>query len=334
MELKTISEVSKAFRISTRTLRYYEQIGLINSSKKEGYAYRVYDENSISSLQQIILLRKLRISLKHIKAILGNNELTAAIEIFEKNIKELNDEINALSTIKEILNIFIEKLQENGKVHLKFNLLKEDSILKIIDSLSLQKNSFKEEKSMEDLNKASENLSILKNVRIIHLPPCTVAASHYIGENPEDNAGKQLEKFLRDSKLYEIKPDARVFGFNHPNPSPEKATYGYELWVTIPEDMEVQAPLEKKHFDGGMYAAHTIVFPNFHEWEWLANWVNVNNSKYESNSIVDENGQCGECMGGLLEEHMNYVYYANLNWPESDDHQLDLLYPVKLKENK
>jgi Bacterial transcription activator, effector binding domain. len=212
-------------------------------------------------------------------------------------------------------------------------LLKEDSILKIIDSLSLQKNSFKEEKSMEDLNKASENLSILKNVRIIHLPPCTVAASHYIGENPEDNAGKQLEKFLRDSKLYEIKSDARVFGFNHPNPSAEKATYGYELWVTIPEDMEVQAPLEKKHFDGGLYASHTIVFPNFHEWEWLANWVNVNNSKYESNSIVDENGQCGECMGGLLEEHMNYVYYANLNWPESDEHQLDLLYPVKLKEN-
>lgn len=334
MELKTISEVSKTFSISTRTLRYYEQIGLIKSSKKEGYAYRVYDENSISSLQQIIILRKLRIPLKQIKDILGNHEIVDAIEIFKKNVGELNDEINALSTIKEILNIFIEKLQENGKVQLKFNLLKDDSILKIIDSLSLQKNNFKEEKSMEDLNKASENLSILKNVRIIHLPPCTVAASHYIGENPEDNAGKQLEKFLKDSNLYKIKPDARVFGFNHPNPSPEKETYGYELWVTIPEDMEVSAPLEKKHFAGGMYAAHTIVFPNFHEWEWLANWVNVNNSKYESNSIVDEKGQCEECMGGLLEEHMNYVYYANLNWPESDEHQLDLLYPIKLKENK
>ena len=114
MELKTISEVSKTFSISTRTLRYYEQIGLITSSKKEGYAYRVYDENSISSLQQIIILRKLRIPLKQIKDILTNHEAIIAIEIFKKNLSELNDEITALATIKEILNILIEKLKKNG----------------------------------------------------------------------------------------------------------------------------------------------------------------------------------------------------------------------------
>lgn len=334
MELKTISEVSKTFSISTRTLRYYEQIGLISSTKKEGYAYRVFDESSILSLQQIIILRKLRISLKQIKDILSNQEAVIAIEIFKKNLSELNEEITALATIKEILNILIEKLQKNGSVKLKFNLLNDNSILNIINSLSLQKSNLREEKSMEDLNRASESLSTLKNVRIIHLPPCTVAASHYIGENPEDNAGKQLEKFLKDSNLYKIKPDARVFGFNYPNPSSENSVYGYELWVTIPEDMEVIPSLEKKHFNGGLYAAHSIVFPNFHEWEWLGNWVNIDNLKYESNSIVDENGKCGECMGGLLEEHINYVYHANLNWTESDEHQLDLLYPVKLKENK
>jgi len=35
MELQTISEVSKQFNISTRTLRYYEQIGLLQSTKKK-----------------------------------------------------------------------------------------------------------------------------------------------------------------------------------------------------------------------------------------------------------------------------------------------------------
>ncbi|WMT40900.1 MerR family DNA-binding transcriptional regulator [Paenibacillus sp. D2_2] len=34
MELHTISEVSKIYQISTRTLRYYEQIGLLQSVKK------------------------------------------------------------------------------------------------------------------------------------------------------------------------------------------------------------------------------------------------------------------------------------------------------------
>lgn len=40
MEIQTISQVSKSFNISTRTLRYYEQIGLIKSEKINDYAYR------------------------------------------------------------------------------------------------------------------------------------------------------------------------------------------------------------------------------------------------------------------------------------------------------
>ena len=183
---------------------------------------------------------------------------------------------------------------------------------------------------MENLNKATKQLQSLKNVRIVHLPGSTVASSHYFGENPEDNALKQLKKFLEESHLYEIKPDARIFGFNQPNPSREGANYGYEFWVTIPEDMDVPEPLVKKRFEGGLYAAHTITLGNFNEWEWLSNWVNIDNPKYESD-MLDDNG---EAMGGLLEEHLNYVYYSNHNWPESYEHQLDLLFPIKLKEKE
>ncbi|WP_353097262.1 effector binding domain-containing protein [Tissierella praeacuta] len=330
MELKTISQVSNAFKVSTRTLRYYEEIGLLVSFKKEGYAYRSYDEDAILRLQQIVILRKLRIPLKQIGDILDNEDAVQAIEIFKQNLTDLEDEITALSTIKVILNRLIEILQKKTNLKLKLGILSDDYILDAIESLSLQKISFKEEKSMEDLNKAVQNLSTLKNVRIIHLPPFTVASSHYIGENPEENAGKQLEEFLKISNLYGIKSDARVFGFNHPCPTKDRSDYGYELWVTIPEDILVPTPLKKKYFRGGLYAAHMITLGNFHEWEWLLNWVTVNNPKYEANYSDDG----GECMGGLLEEHLNYVYHYNLNWPESDEYQLDLLCPIKLKEQK
>ena len=63
MKLLTISEVSKNFDISTRTLRYYEKIGLLPSLRVDDYAYRVYDETLVARLQQIIILRKLRIPL-------------------------------------------------------------------------------------------------------------------------------------------------------------------------------------------------------------------------------------------------------------------------------
>ena len=64
MTLQPISKVSKIYGVSTRTLRYYEQLGLIKSSKLPDYAYRAYDEEAISRLRQILVLRKLRIPLK------------------------------------------------------------------------------------------------------------------------------------------------------------------------------------------------------------------------------------------------------------------------------
>lgn len=328
MELVTISEVSKNFNVSTRTLRYYEQIGLLKSSKMEGYAYRVYNEEAVLRLQQIIILRKLLIPLKEIAVILKDESSISAIEVFKKNISELSDKIESLEMVRKVLNSLILELEKRQHVKVQLNLLKSASILSIVNSLPMLNFNFKEEKSMEDLNKAAKKLERLTDVRIIHLPEYTVAASHYVGENPEDNAGAQLEKFLKESNLYKVKPDARVFGFNHPNPSNDRPVYGYELWVTIPDDMEVPAPLEKKHFKGGLYAAHMITLGNFHEWQWLVDWVTVSNDKYEEDTLNDN----GEVMSGLLEEHLNYVYHSSLNWPESDEHQLDLLFPVKLKK--
>ena len=90
--------------------------------------------------------------------------------------------------------------------------------------------------------------------------------------------------------------------------------------------MEVSAPLTKKRFNGGLYAAHTITFPNFNEWADLAEWVQ-NSDKYEVN--YSELGE--EIMGGCLEEHLNWIYSAHMGWPENGiDGQLDLLLPVKL----
>lgn len=327
MKLTTISEVSRFFQVTTRTLRYYEKLGLIKSSRKEGYAYRTYDTASLQRLQQIVILRKLCIPLKQIAAILEHENMGVAVDIFKDRVKELSSKIESLATIKEILAKLIEELERNQVFEMNHDLLCDESLLREIHSLSLSSFDLKEDKSMNDLNKAEEKLQKLENVRIVHLPPCTVASSHYVGENPEENAGEQLAEFLQKSQLYNIKPDARVFGFNHPNPSDERPYYGYELWVTIPEDMDVPAPLVKKQFAGGLYAAHTIILGNFHEWDWLIDWVNRDNLKYEANVLNDN----GEFMGGLLEEHLNYVYHCHLNWPESDEHQLDLLYPIKLR---
>ena len=51
-ELFKIRDISTRYEISARTLRYYEDMGLINSIRSDDYAYRMYDETSIKRLEQ------------------------------------------------------------------------------------------------------------------------------------------------------------------------------------------------------------------------------------------------------------------------------------------
>ena len=324
MELQTISQISKGFNISTRTLRYYEQIGLIRSTKKADYAYRSYDEEAVRRLRQIVVLRKLRIPLKQIGIILESEDTTEILSTFQQNLLEVNDEITALSTIKTILQTFIARLSESTDLDITLNLLDDVSILNVVDSLTVTKVNFKENTTMGDLNKASERLKQLtdRDVRIIYLPPMTVASLHIMGGEAEIQAALPLREFIQSVDLIGIKPDFRHFGFNHPDGKlPDGSDHGYERWLSIPDDLEVPEQFTKKQFSGGLYAAHMIPMGSFEEWHSLYKWVS------ESQTYQFAGGD-PECMHGLLEEHLNFFNQYTL--PGNDDSiQIDLLMPIK-----
>lgn len=327
----TVSEVSREYGVSTRMLRYYEKEGLISSKHRDDYAYRIYDENAVRRLRQILLLRKLRIPLKQIAVILNSADSSETISILIDKIKELEDEISSLKIIRDILSEIVNRGE--AEIH----KLLDDKLISAVQGLSPSNNLLKENISMSEnqtnkldrLEKANETVEkISSDIRIIRLPPFTVASNHYIGREPEEVVGKPVDKFIRDSGLYDIKPDARYFGFNHPNPGVlEEGIHGYEVWVTVPDDMEVPEPLVKKQFSGGLYAVMTIRFPEFHRWGDLARWAE-NNDDYEPDySPLGE-----EIMGGCLEEHLNWVYSSHLGWVEDGiDGQLDLMLPIKRK---
>ena len=89
----TISQAAKLYDVTPRMLRHYEKLGLINSIHRDDYAYRMYDENAVRRLQQIIVLRKLRIPLKHIAVILQDESQLQALKIMRDSITELDEEI-------------------------------------------------------------------------------------------------------------------------------------------------------------------------------------------------------------------------------------------------
>ena len=114
-----------------------------------------------------------------------------------------------------------------------------------MESLHLVRNQFREDPYTDQFMKADERLSKINDVRILYLPPSAIAAAHYIGDEPEFTANSRIDSFVKESALRKVKPDLRRYGFNHPNPVDETGYHGYEAWVTIPDDMEVPAPLEK-----------------------------------------------------------------------------------------
>lgn len=322
MKLTTISEVSKNYDVTTRTLRYYEEIGLLSSKRKDDYAYRVYDKEAVSRLQIILMLRKLSISLKDIQIILGSNSPDQFIKLLEKRLDDVNQEIESLSNVKEVVQLFLHHVSEYQKIEYdihSLNVFNDVSIVEKLQSNALNPKMLKEKKTMEEVKKKIEDPK-LANVRIIHIPPMTIASSHCEPcKEPEGIAKETLFEFIKSSNLVENKPDYRVFGFNNPNED-EKGVHGYEFWVTIPEDMEVKEPLIKKTFEGGLYAAHSIKMGDFHEWKLLSEWM-----KNTEEFVFDYREPYG--MDGCMEEELNaFNNYAN-NLIECA--QLDLLIPVK-----
>ena len=318
----TISQVSRQYQISTRMLRHYEKLGMIESARRTGYAYRVYDEEAVRRVRQIIILRRLQIPLKKIREMMeGTRE--DAVRILEERLRDLDGSVEAVQTMRRALARVLELLRETDGDPAE--LLDDPEAAALVQLLPVERHQLKEEKPM---SVSKEMIEKGNCVRILRLPPYTVASYQYIGEEPESHLDAMVD-FIRDSRLYEKKPDSRYFGFNHPDPEEGSKVYGYEVWVTIPEDMEVPEPLVKKHFSGGLYAAYAINFPDFFEWQFLYQWAE-GNEQYEPAMTPREEKN----MGGALEEHLNWVYFIHEGCPENSiNGKLDLLLPIRRRED-
>lgn len=66
----SISEAARRAGVSVRTLRYYDEIGLLKPSELTQAGYRFYDAQAMAALQQILFYRELDIPLEQIRRIL------------------------------------------------------------------------------------------------------------------------------------------------------------------------------------------------------------------------------------------------------------------------
>ena len=148
--MKTVKEISKITGISIRTLRYYDEIGLLKPARVTEAGYRLYDDQELEKLQEILFYKELEIPLSDIKKIMENPE-------YDKQ-KALAVQKSLLERKRNRLNGIIELIDDvmKGVNTMSFGAFTEEDVKKIIDhSLELQ--------SQESLNAIIEQFGSLEN---------------------------------------------------------------------------------------------------------------------------------------------------------------------------
>lgn len=103
--MKTVKQVAALSGVSVRTLQYYDEIGLLKPARVSDSGYRLYDEENLKTLQQILFFKELDFPLKAIKEIMKNPEYNR-IEAFQKQkilIQAKRDRLNRLLALLEKL---------------------------------------------------------------------------------------------------------------------------------------------------------------------------------------------------------------------------------------
>lgn len=103
----TVQQLATLAGVSTRTLHYYDEIGLLIPSRVKNNGYRYYEEDELLRLQQILFFRELEFPLEEIKRIMSSPAFDMS--------KALKDHRKLIELKKERLSKLIETIDKTLK---------------------------------------------------------------------------------------------------------------------------------------------------------------------------------------------------------------------------
>lgn len=115
-----IGEIAKKAEVTTRTLRYYEQLGLLVPSEITSNGYRYYNDDSFQIITRIRNLQHVGLSLEEIKEVIGlyfqqGKQLEAkekTITFLQIHLEQINSKIKLLQKAKSEVQEQIETTKD------------------------------------------------------------------------------------------------------------------------------------------------------------------------------------------------------------------------------
>lgn len=315
-ELIKIRDVSVKYDISARTLRYYEDMGLITSTRSDDYAYRLYDEAAVQRLEQILILRKLNISIKDIQRIFNTSGSEVVLEVLGKKVDAIDEEVSLLHELREIVLEFIRQIEQadfgkESDVKLLYEKAKE--IETQIVNVDYNGNPSTVNRLLEVTEKLDNKVP---DIMIVRIPKFRAVTSGLMtfeelfggGFFPWQEAHKHLFKpVIFDAPDFLCGKDGKAVWF----------------WAIKDEVTKADThPYEIIEYSGGLYAVAVSVDGDGES----HNRVRSKTEKWleSTNFIIDSE-----------REFMGHMIYVDDEIKEGlGYHQMNLYAPIKLKESK
>ena len=187
----TIKKLAKLAGVSTRTLRYYHEIGLLKPARKSTTGYRIYGQKEVDLLQQIMFYRELEVPLDEIRAIISASDFNG-LDALKSHRESLISKRNRLEQVIE--NV------ENTIRAMKGDLVMSDSE-KFEGFLKKMVKDNEESYGEEIREKYGEDELERANDRILKMSPEKYAALEGLTEELNETLRKAVEQGDPASRL-------------------------------------------------------------------------------------------------------------------------------------
>ena len=155
-----IKELAELSGVSARTLRYYDQIGLLKPERQEDNGYRLYGEAQVDRLQQILFYRQLGLPLEEIRRTLDSPsyDRSQALEEHLALLRQQQEELNAMirNVEKTICSLKGECSMSDKE---KFEGFKQDLIRKNQEQYGAEVTAKYGKEALEESNRRLANMS-------------------------------------------------------------------------------------------------------------------------------------------------------------------------------
>ena len=158
-KLYTVSEVSELTSVTVRTIRYYDNIGILSPSSHGPAGSRLYNNMDIMRLQEILTLKLIGFSLKEINEIVeGNNR--------EDFYKTLNDQEEALRKKVDNINKVISIIEDAKKTfdYKESDWIKFTNIIKAVKATDISVKQYKNSTNLAKRINLHEGFSTNKEI--------------------------------------------------------------------------------------------------------------------------------------------------------------------------